>query len=104
VVVHLQLTDEVAKASMGGTGRTPQEQAEIEAKEGYDPQAYRVTIAKSLAIDPGYQIDALELTDFARENLVPGTYSAVIYLVPYDIETNSRAMLESQLPVTIEVR
>lgn len=104
VVVHLQLTDEVAKASMGGTGLSEKEQAEIEAQEGYDPQAHRVTIAKSLAIDPGYQIDALELTDFAKENLAPGTYSAVIYLVPYDIETNSRAMLESQLPVTIEVR
>lgn len=104
VVVYLQLTDEVAKKVMGGTGRSEKEQAEIEAREGYNPQAQRVTIAKSLAIDPGYQIDALELTDFARENLVPGTYSAVIYLVPYDIETNSRAMLESQLPVTIEVR
>lgn len=104
VVVYLQLTDEVAKKVMGGTGRSEWEQAEIEAKEGYNPQAQRVTIAKSLAIDPGYQIDALELTDFAKENLVPGTYSAVIYLVPYDIETNSRAMLESQLPVTIEVR
>lgn len=104
VVVYLQVSDEVAKKVMGGTGRSEREQAEIEAKEGYNPQAQRVTIAKSLAIDPGFQIDALELTDFAKENLVPGTYSAVIYLVPYDIETNSRAMLESQLPVTIEVR
>ena len=104
VVVHLQMTDEIAKSVMGGTGLSEEEQAEIEAREGYDPQAHRVTIAKSLAIDPGYQIDALELTDFAKENLVPGTYSAVIYLVPYDTETNSRAMLESQLPVTIEVR
>ena len=104
VVIHLQMTDEVAKKVMGGTGRSKEEQAKIEAKEGYNPKAQRVTIAKSLAIDPGYQIDALELTDFARENLVPGTYSAVIYIVPYDIETNGRAMLESQLPVTIEVR
>ena len=89
---------------MGGTGRSEEEQKELEEQEGYDPQAQRVTIAKSLAIDPGYQIDALELTDYAKEHLVPGTYSAVIYLVPYDIETNSRAMLESQLPVTIKVR
>ena len=104
VVVHLQLTDEVAKAVMGGTGRSEEEQKELEEQEGYDPKAQRVTIAKSLAIDPGYQIDALELTDYAKEHLVPGTYSAVIYLVPYDIETNRRAMLESQLPVTIKVR
>ena len=104
VVVHLQMTDAVAKAAMGSTGRTKEEQEEIEAGEGYDPNAYRVTIAESLAIDPGYQIDDLQLTDFAKNNLVPGTYSAIIYLVPYDIETNGRAMLESQLPVTIEVR
>ena len=104
VVVHLQMTDVVAKAAMGSTGRTKEEQEEIEAGEGYDPNAYRVTIAESLAIDPGYQIDDLQLTDFAKNNLVPGAYSAIIYLVPYDIETNGRAMLESQLPVTIEVR
>lgn len=104
VVVHLQMTDAVAKAVMGGTGRPKEEQEEIEAREGYDPNAYRVTIAESLAIDPGYQIDDLQLTEFAKNNLVPGTYSAIIYLVPYDMETNGRAMLESQLPVTIEVR
>ena len=55
-------------------------------------------------IVPPKKLKARPTTDFAKENLVPGTYSAVIYLVPYDIETNSRAMLESQLPVTIEVR
>ena len=42
VVVHLQLTDEVAKASMGGTGLSEKEQAEIEA------QVYMVYTQQSL--------------------------------------------------------
>ena len=32
VVVHLQMTDAVAKAVMGSTGRTKEEQAELDRK------------------------------------------------------------------------
>ena len=104
VIVQLQISDKLANEIMGGTGRDPAEQAAYEAKEGYDPANSRVVIAQSELLHPGYQIEALTLTDYAKENLTPGTYSAVIYIIPYDIKTNARAMLESQLPVTIKVR
>ena len=104
VVVQLQVTEKLAKSVMGGTGRNEAEQAEIEARADYNDEAYRITIASSKSISPGYQVTSLVLTDFAKMNLPAGTYNAIIYIIPYDVHTNGRAMLETQLPVTITVK
>ncbi len=103
-IVELQITDNVAKEAMGGTGRTPELQAEYEARTDYDPEAYRVVLAESDSISPGFQVAALSLSDYALEHMAPGSYDAVIMIYPYDMRTNNKAMLESQLPVTIVVR
>lgn len=104
IVVQLQMTDAQAKRVMGSTGRSEKEQAKLEATEGYDPETYRTVIAESGAIRPGYQLADLRLVEFKNGAKLPeGTYNAVVYLLFYDIETNNRAMLESQLPVQIKV-
>lgn len=103
-VVKLQFTDSQAIKIMGSTGRTEKEQQKVESTKGYDPDTYRVTIAESGAIRPGYMLDNLRLVDQLNGATVPpGTYNAMVYLVFYDIKTNERAMLESQLPVVITV-
>lgn len=103
-VVKLQFTDAQAKKIMGSTGRTKKEQQRVESSKGYNPNTYRVTIAQSGAIRPGYMLDNLRIVDQSNGATVPpGTYKAVVYLVFYDKSTNERAMLESQLPVVITV-
>ena len=62
------ITEKLAKSVMGGTGRNEAEQAEIEARADYNDEAYRITIASSKSISPGYQVTSLVLTDFAKMN------------------------------------
>lgn len=105
IVVQLQFTDAQAVRVMGSTGRSPKEQEKLERTPGYDPETYRTVIAESGAIRPGYQLEDLKLVTHADGATLPvGSYNAMVYLVFYDIDTNNRAMLESQLPVVIEVK
>lgn len=104
IVVQLQFTDGQAIRVMGSTGRSSKEQSRLESIAGYDPEAYRTVIAESGAIRPGYQLDDLRLVTHDNGATIPaGKYNAVVYLIFYDVDTNNRAMLESQLPVVIEV-
>lgn len=104
IVVQLQFTDAQAVRVMGSTGRTQEEQRKLDGNPDYDPETYRMVIAQSGAIRPGYQLEDLKLVDQPNGATVPpGDYNAMVYLVFYDIETNNRAMLESQLPVVISV-
>ncbi|MDD3193897.1 MAG: hypothetical protein PHE47_08685 [Oscillospiraceae bacterium] len=104
IVVQLQFTDAQAIRVMGSTGRTSQEQQALEAMNGYSAETYRTIIAESGAIRPGYELSDLRLTEQPNGAVIPpGTYNAMVYLLFYDINTNNRAMLESQLPVEITV-
>lgn len=104
MVAQLQLTDAKAIEIMGSTGRTAEEQHKLNNNPQYDPENYRVTIAESGAVPPGYQLENLTLANQPNgATLSPGKYSAVVYLIFYDINTYNRAMLETQLPVYISV-
>ncbi|MEG1461260.1 MAG: hypothetical protein RSC51_07790 [Oscillospiraceae bacterium] len=104
IVVQLQFTDAQAVRVMGSTGRTAKEQKKLAANPDYDPETYRTVIAESGSIRPGYQLEDLQLTRQPNgARIPPGDYNAMVYLVFYDIGTNNRAMLESQLPVVISV-
>ncbi len=105
IVVQLQFTDEEAIAVMGSTGRTQEEQAKLDSNPAYDPATYRMVLAESGAIPPGYQLSDLRLVQQPNGAKLPaGTYNAIVYLLFYDVDTNERAMLDSQLPVTINVQ
>jgi hypothetical protein len=103
IVVELQFTDAQALRLLGGTGRDAQEQAGLESDGGYDPETQRTVIGESQAIRPGYGLENLRLTEYAREHMPTGEFNAMVYLVFYDLETHDRAMLETQLPVVINV-
>lgn len=104
IVVQLQFTDAQALRVMGSTGRSAEEQALLDNDPDYDPESNRVVLAESGAIPPGYELNDLRLVRQANGARVPtGSFNAMVYLVFYDINTNARAMLESQLPVVITV-
>ncbi|MBC3797718.1 hypothetical protein [Acetobacterium tundrae] len=102
IVVELQLTDTEMINTLGSTGRTPLEQARIEAQPGYSPDTTRQVIGRSGAIPPGYALDEIKLQLLQDGTaLKRGEYNAIIYLVFYDITTNEQAMLNTQMPVKL---
>lgn len=103
IVVQLQMIDADLIDAIGSTGRTAEDQAALDGNPAYDPDNYRAVVAESGAVPPGYQLDGLTLRAFPNGASLPaGTYNAMIYLEFYDINTNERAMLRSQLPVIID--
>ena len=104
VVVQLHFTDTDAIAIMGSTGRRESQQQSLLENPDYDPENHRTVIAESGAIPPGHLLDTLSLSTHPNgASIPPGEYDAIVYLLFYDIDTNSRAMIESQFPVTLLV-
>lgn len=60
-------------------------------------------IAQSGAIKPGYRVTELDLAEGAKDILQVGGYDGKIVLYMYDSETDERAILNSEIIVTITV-
>lgn len=103
IVVELQISDEDAIKLMGGTGRPEELQTALESADDYDPKTGRVTIAASGSVSPGYALEKLKLSNYSKINLESGEISGYIVLVPFDSVTNERALVQSELPVTINL-
>lgn len=105
IVVSLQITDEELLNTIGSTGRRKEEQEKLEQDETYNVETSRVTIAESGSVPPGYEMATLELQTLEDGSVLPkGTYDAIVYLSLYDIYTNEKAMVNSQIPVKLVVK
>lgn len=60
-------------------------------------------IAQSGAIKPGYRLTTLKLAEGAKDILQVGGYDGKIVLYMYDAETDERAILNSEIIVTVTV-
>ncbi len=60
-------------------------------------------IAQSGAIKPGYRLTELKLAEGAKDILQVGGYDGKIVLYMYDSETDERAILNSEIIVTVTV-
>lgn len=90
---------------LGKTGRTAAEKAKIEEAAGYDSEKNRVIIAESGLLEPGYKLTRLQLNALPEGTVLPkGTYDAVYYFFAYDKETNERAVVNIQIPVTLTIK
>ena len=61
-------------------------------------------IATSGAVEPGYKLEELYLSEYACLNLKEGQYEAWICMTPYGQKDNDKAMVETELPVDLVVR
>lgn len=61
-------------------------------------------IAQSGRLLPGYQIKELDMYKGSEKLLVEGVYSGKFVLYYYDPETNERAMVNTEIPVTVTVQ
>lgn len=60
-------------------------------------------IAQSGTISPGYEIKSLDLDSSAESLLQEGTYEGTLVIHYYDQESGERAVLNTEIPVTITV-
>lgn len=69
--------------------------------QAVNAEGERVTIAKSKAILPGYQIENLTLSESAYGVLTGAETEGYVILVPYDTETENKAVVQTTLPVKL---
>ena len=61
-------------------------------------------IAQSGRLVPGYKLQTLDLANGAEKKLVPGTYDAKYIVYYYDPESGEKAILNTEIPITIQVK
>lgn len=62
-----------------------------------------VLLAQSGRLPPGYQISTLDVDRDAAERLQPGVYNGGLRVFYYDDETGERAILDTEIKVTVTV-
>lgn len=105
VQLELHITDEELFKKTGSTGRSAAEQKKLEESENYKPSSTRTVIAQSGLIEPGYQLETIELKALPNGKMLPkGSYDAIVYLKFYDRKSNEKAIMDSQLAVKVKVK
>ena len=61
----------------------------------------RITIGKSKAVMPGYQLEYLKLNDDAFDYIDDNVKEGYITLVPYNVDTEDKGMVNTELPVDL---
>lgn len=104
IVIQLQITDKELIKKIGKTGRTAADKAKIESA-GYNSETSRMTIAESGLLAPGYKLSTLQLKALPDGTVLPaGNYSAVYYILAYNKNTNERAIVNMQIPITLTIQ
>lgn len=104
IILQIQITDEELINKLGTTGRTEEEQTALENKSSYSAKTQGVTVGKSDAIPPGYSLKHIKLHALPDGTILPaGKYNAVVYMLLYDINSNERAMVNSQVPISLTI-
>lgn len=60
-------------------------------------------IAQSGTISPGFEVRSLDLESSTKDLLVAGTYEGTLAIHYYDQQTNEKAILNTEIPVTVTV-
>ena len=104
IVIQLHITDKVLIEKLGRTGRTAADKAKIEEAEDYDSEKSRMIIAESGLLTPGYKLSELKLKALPDGTVLPkGNYNAVYYILAYNKDTNERAVVNMQIPITLTI-
>ena len=102
IVVEFYITDQELLNTVGTTGRSAEEQQQLESSGNYSPDSQRTLIAESGSIPPGYELDVIRLKSLPDgTELSAGSYQVIAQLVFYDLDTHERAMVNSEIPTTL---
>ena len=101
-MVEFYITDQELLNTVGTTGRSAEEQQQLESSGNYSPDSQRTLIAESGSIPPGYELDVIRLKSLPDgTELSAGSYQVIAQLVFYDLDTHERAMVNSEIPTTL---
>ena len=104
IVIQLHIADKTLIEKFGKTGRTAADKARIEDAKDYDSEKSRMIIAESGLLAPGYKLSKLQLKALPDGTVLPkGSYNAVYYILAYDKDTNERAIVNMQIPITLTI-
>ena len=104
VVISILVSDAELLRVIGKTGRTAEDQAALEAQEGYDPATSYQELFRSGRLQIGYQLEATKLGALADGTYLPvGQYEMIVAIDAYDPKTNEKAVVNAQAPITVFV-
>ena len=64
----------------------------------------RMFRSESGLLAPGYKLSKLQLKALPDGTVLPkGSYNAVYYILAYDKDTNERAIVNMQIPITLTI-
>ncbi len=104
LLIRIVISDAELMRTVGRTGRSAQEQAALEAQEGYDAETSYQELYRSGLIQIGYALPGAKLGALADGTTLPvGSYDMMVVVDAYDPETHEKAVLKAQLPITIHM-
>lgn len=104
IALRIQITDEELINKLGKTGRTEKEQSTLESASNYNTKTQKVSVGESDAIPPGYSLKQIKLHALPDGTVLPaGEYNAVVYMLFYDVNSNEREMVNSQVPIKLTI-
>ena len=104
LVIRVMISDAELLRTIGKTGRTAEEQAKLEAEEGYDPETSYQELFRSGLIQIGYALELAKLGALPDGTTLPvGDYEMMVVVDAYDPETNEKSVLKTQLPIQIHM-
>lgn len=94
--VTIDLSDKMAAVYFANPGKSNQDMVIQVAIQD-------TVILQSGTLKPGNQVKLLDLLEGAEEMLQPGGYEGKFIVLYYDQETGEKAMVNTEIPVTINV-
>lgn len=100
----LQISLAELECQIGRTGHTPEQMAELQAQDGYDPEISYVTLAETKGIRPGSMVQTMVLGALPDGSTLPaGDYQADMVVASYDVQTNRRSMVGGLVKVKFHI-
>ena len=104
LLIHIQISDAELIRVIGKTGRTAEEQAKLDADPNYDPEKTYQELFRSGLLQIGYALDAAKFSALPDGTTLPvGDYEMLVVVDAYDPVTNEKAVMKTQLPITIHM-
>jgi len=95
--VTIDLSDRQASLLFGNPGRSNQDMVlQIVIQD--------TVIVQSGTLSPGNQVSTLDLLPGAEKRLIPGGYEGKFVVFYYSVETGEKAMVNTEIPVSITIQ
>lgn len=104
VVIKIVISDAELLRTIGRTGRSEEEQNELEASGNYDPESTYQTLYTSGRLQIGYELELAQLSALPDGTMLPeGDYEMIVTIDAYDPETFEKSVVNARAPITVHI-